>query len=464
MRRIERRIPSMLGLLVLVVAVATGVVLVNQPQLFNTKAAPEGKPQGVRTTNQTQGSFSISWTTASKIRGSVVYGTSENEFSQTSPGETGTTHHITLQNLKPDTKYFFKILSGSASYDEGGKPWSQITGKALKLRKADLITGSVVDKNSKPVPRALIYVTFSRGSATILSDATNREGAFSINLSNVRSGNLASYLTYNDKTVLSIFVKPETGEVASSLVLVSNARPIPTITLGQNSDLRSSQGAPSSDSTSPKSNIQNIKSPSPSPKTGTAPPVGESQQGFTIDNPKEDEQIETSKPEFFGKASSGQGVKVKVDSRPEKIITVTSQNKWSLASDFLSSGKHTLTATLVGQDDQTLTRNFTVVNTGDTPAFVSSSSGKATQSKTPSPTPTLSPKTTPKGGSVQSPSPVPTPSSSPTPAPTTSPTTSLPSTQSGIPTSGNLTMTFILFILGISFIFGGVVLFKKTDK
>lgn len=363
----DTKIPTLLGLFLLVLGIAAGVVLVGQRQIFRLRGAPETSPQDVRITNITEGGFTVSWSTSSQVQGAVVYGEGES-LGQTQTDQTsGLNHHIDIKNLKGNTQYFFKILSGTTTFDKDGASWTQKTGRQLPLRAADIITGTVYSegtKSQKPVRKALVYITVESG--TTLSGITGDEGSFSANLAGIRTTALGSYLSYNNQTILSVFIKPEQGEVASAQVAVGNTRPIPPLILGKTQDLRKITSGQTGELTSPKSNIE-IKTPSPTPK-GTS--------GF-----KSDLEFVSSPSAQTGTASPS----------PKPLG-------------------------------------------GTTP----------TTSPTPTPTPTTKP------------------SGQPTAAPTATPKTSLPGTESGVPVAGNLTMTFILFILGIGSIFMGLVIFKKA--
>lgn len=268
----EGKIPTIIGLLLLVVSLAAGVVLVGQRQLFNLRASPETTPYDVRVTNITNNSFSVTWTTSGSTQAAVLYGESRSLGQTTTGNKESTVHQVDLSSLKPDTQYFFKILSGTTTYDQNrgspdDSPWTQKTATSLQLKPADMISGKIETKDKKAAVGALVYATITGG--TTLSSLTGKDGSFSLNLATLRTSKLSTHLSYNNQTVISVLVKAKTGEIASAQVAVANARPIPTLTLGTTQDLRKTSGT-SADLDSPKSNFGGVTSPSPKPTNTTS--------------------------------------------------------------------------------------------------------------------------------------------------------------------------------------------------
>ena len=103
------RIPTIIGVLVLIAGVTTGVLIIGKQQtaLF-PRAAPQFTPKQVRITNISENGFSVSWVTDEEANGLVKLGTVVNKLGQTFGDDrdqrTGTvgkyvTHHITVKNL-----------------------------------------------------------------------------------------------------------------------------------------------------------------------------------------------------------------------------------------------------------------------------------------------------------------------------------------------------------------------------
>ncbi len=458
----EARIPTIIGFFLLVVGLAVGVLLVQRQQVFRLAASPELTPKEVRVTNITDTGFSVSWLTDKQTVGFVAFGTS------VSLGQTGSddqdagatptprlVHHVTISGLIPRTRYLFKIGSGSNTFDNNGKPWEQTTGGALPPRAADVISGTVqTSTGTTPDGRALVYVTLP--TASPLSTVTDESGHFSLTLSATRTSDLSFFATYDGQTAFAVFVQAGNGQNSSAQVTVGNARPMPPLIMGQTHDFRA-PGAPTTpaDFTSPRSTLEfPIPTPTATPSSSSGQTGGfpletlsspsPTTYALTIENPEQGEQIATGKPEFRGTGTPGAKLTVTVESSLiSATVTVGPDGTWEWTPpNPLPTGEHTITITTAGQQPQAVAHRFTVLAASNAlPAFTSTPSGEIA---TPTPSPTASPSATPKA--------------------TGAARVSLPSTQSGVPVAGDLTITFSLFILGIVSVFGGIVLFRINSK
>ena len=67
----QKRIPTLLGILFITIGIGITTYLIKTGVLFTTKAGPSEDPHNVRITNITDSSFTVSYTTANKVVGSV---------------------------------------------------------------------------------------------------------------------------------------------------------------------------------------------------------------------------------------------------------------------------------------------------------------------------------------------------------------------------------------------------------
>lgn len=445
--KLERKIPTILGVILLVISLGAGVFLVNQKQIFRLGAAPGEEPKNVRITNITDTGFTLSWITDKATVGFVSYGEGNTNSTATQDQDKQaqkTVHHVTLSNLKEGKTYSFKIGSGKQTFDQNGKPWTQKTPGKMPARTAELVSGIVKNEAGLAAGGAIVYITLQ--TASPLSGVTDSSGQYSLSLASLRSTDLSSFARYDGNSVLSVFVQGENGKVSSAQVTVNSAKPVPAITLGQTHDFRK-QTAPAG-SGAPQATLELPQtSPSASPETGTggfniqplSNPPATSGGKLTVDYPKEGETISSGKPEFRGTGLAGATLNITLTSPALTAkITIPQDKIWKWTPTKAISGKSTITVSSPDAQGKTqsVTRNFTVGTSVGAPSFT------ATGSATPSASPTASPTATPKA--------------------TGSARVSLPSTEGGVPVSGDLTFTFVLFILGIVSTFGGILLFKKV--
>ena len=425
--RKNKKIPTIIGVLVLVLSLAVGVIAVQSKLFLRLGATQQATPQNVRIADISTNSFSVSWTTENQFTGFVKYGEGQNSLSQTQPEQAtapGFTHLAKITNLKSQTPYYFKINSGGNEYDNNGIVWqTQTAPENASPKKTTLVSGSVLTAASAPAKDALVYVSFGEN---VFSSQTSQNGSFIIPV----NANL------DESTVLEISVQAGPDGIASAQVFPANANPIPTIVLGQTYDFKNLPSGqesvnPEAQITAPEetSSVSGFEIPA-----GTASP---SSQIVTLDSIKDGETVNTTQPELLGNAPPATILTITVESELiSEEITTPASGQWSWAvPNFLTPGNHKITITWkdAAGVTRTLIRNF-VVSAAEGPAF------EATPSATLTPTPSATPSRTL--------SPTPTSSSSATPIPQ--------------PVSGSLTPTIILSIMGVGLITFGFVFWKQS--
>lgn len=437
-----------------------------------------------------------------------------------------TTHYVTLKGLRPNTEYFFKIGSGSRTYGENDTEtdYRVKTGGAIADKPAvDVISGKVLLATGQPAPGVIVYVDIQGGNT--LSALTKTTGTWTLTLSNMRTADLSSYLAYDPaSSQLTILVQGADLGTATAVVTTKDDSPVADITMGQNLDLKTSleitvktieiqdnafssqrlevipgeavtvinkDGVPHSVTAKDKefdtgliSGGGNATFVAPSTVgeysfSDTANPGVESLTGVLVvkqavvtstagrgfgelidttaaaeatlsvkllnpETPGED--VATESPEIIIQGPEDTVVKVTVNSQQAQTTQLTIDAdgimSWTPPAD-LEPGEHTVTIEYTDENGvlQRIVRNFTVLaSTGaDLPAF----------SATPSATPTS------------------TPSATPTASPSSTPRSTMPSTESGVPESGVLTLTLAILMMGVGLFFGGLLLqvqLLKTRK
>lgn len=263
----QLKFPTILGIMILLLGVGVGVFLVNTRKTLELTAAPEETPKDVRITNITEKSFTVSWITEKKTSGFVSFGkntslglVANDTFSLSN------THYTKVQNLDPQTNYFFKIGSNSKFFDNDGEAYQTKTSAKLEQpKKSDVVFGSVTTKEGAPKEGVIVYLTFT--GASPLSATTDKEGRWVATLSEARTTNLGSIATYNSQTNLEIFVRKD-AVFGSAKIPVGSAKPVPAIALGKNynfSDIQTVQSSvvPASALELPKGQAQNTPTPTP---------------------------------------------------------------------------------------------------------------------------------------------------------------------------------------------------------
>ena len=437
----KSKIPTIIGLFILVFGLAAGVLLVRNQNIFRLGAAAEFAPKDVRISNITDTSFTISWITDRETSGFVKWGQGATSLDKTDLDELkdqSFTHLLTLRGLTPQTTYFFKINSGGEDFDNNGIAWQVTTGQTLEIpSKTNLVSGSVLTSTGQPAKNALLYLTVGGGS--LLSTITSDSGSWVIPLSSARTQALSSYVVVDEKnTLIEISANAGPQGVASAQIYPQSARPVPSIILGNTHDFKNLP--PSEESGIPKASIGLPDEATPSSGFEVGETATPSATTVTLESVEPGEIITTTEPEFFGEGPAGVTLTITLESEPiTEAVKVPTSGNWSWSSpEGLTEGAHKITITWRDASGilRTLSRTF-IVQAAEGPSFES----------TPSASPTASPKT----------SPTPSPTATATPAATAT------ATAAPVPDSGSLTPTILLFIMGIGVIAFAFLVWKKSE-
>lgn len=458
----KSRIPSILGVIVLVIGLAAGVFLIGQEQVFRLGAAGSTAPQDVRISNVTDDSFTVSWFTEKDTVGFVSWGKSASlgELARQIEGSPKKIHSVTLENLSSGSNYYFVINSAGADFDNNGVPWSVSTGPALGSPPGtQLASGAVLKTDGTPAGNVLVYI--NSGTLAQMSTVTSANGTWTIPLSQARTKTQSAYASFEQNSVLDIFVQAA-GVTSAAQVTALSANPVPNIILGLTHDFRNESG---SNVNLPEADVNLPEESTPS-GPGALDISGEAsaevEEVVTLEDLDPGETIFTASPEFFGEGPTGETITITIESEPvTREVRIGSSGTWRFTPPTtLPDGAHTITITWTDAQGflRSLTREFTVLAQEGEPSFESTPSGA-----TATPTPTITPTPTPTKTASPKPTATPTASPSPTPSPTLTPTpvptrVSIPSTESGIPTAGSLTPTLLLATIGLALFLSGIVI------
>lgn len=421
----KAKIPTIVGIIILILSLAVGVILVQNRVIFRLGAEGENSPKDVRISNVTSNSFSISWITDTKISGFVKYGNTVGNMTNTKVEEsidTSYTHMVNVSELTPQTDYFFKINSGENDFDNNGIAWQGQTAVSQEPGQPTLISGSILLATGAAAKNAIVYITVN---SKLFSALTSQNGSWIISLpSNLVSTN----------SLLEISALLGQGNISTAQIYAKSASPVPAMIMGQTHDFKNLPPSESADIPKASLGVPDVSTPSSGfdiPENTSTP----SASTVTLESISNNEIVTSVKPEFFGEGPKGTKIQITVESEViTDSVTIPSSGEWSWEiPQNLPEGPHTITITWKDSGGilRTLTRSF-VVQASEGPAFVS--------------TPSASPKVTA------------TPKSTTTPKPTQT-ATATPFPQ---PESGSLTPTILLSIMGIGFIALSVLLWKKS--
>jgi len=434
----EKRIPSILGLLLLLGGVVGGVFLTNQQTIFTSKASSSCQPKNPQITNITNNSASISFITESSCLSSLSINnqTIENE-AVINTDKKSKIHYFNINNLSASNEYVFSFIVDGKTYGESSYKLETADNPNGSIPSSNLAWGRVFTPELKAANKVIVFLNIP-GSYP-LSALVTSSGNWNISLANSFNESKSGRFTSINNTAEEIIVTDQDNQATQITGNTSNNDPIPDIILGQNQF-------------SSASIIYDTKT-----DTGSLSSVVPASDSKDLDilNPKNSESISTQKPDFFGTGPGNSTIKIEVHSSTvySDEVTVNSDGSWNWSPPAdLDPGEHTITATaIIDGVEQIITRNFTVLATDNGLTYTASSSAVTT---TPTPTPTTSKITTTN---------TPTPTTINTPSPTIKVSTSSASssTSSGIPKTGSLLPTIVLILISTSFIFLSFISFKK---
>ena len=467
---LKKRIPTILGILLLLVGITAGVYLVELgPQSLTTRAGPEYTPSHVAITNITDHSFTVSWLTETLSLGFVRYGTSgtaldlsalDDRTESEESDQTFITHHATVENLSPNTTYYFEIISGTGttSFTNNGEPYTATTASTFSPSvSADTAYGAVYFPDLSPAEGALVYVTLEGGSP--LSSLVASTGTWGVPLSSMRTADLASTIQYDpSETTLTIRVVGSDGTEVAVTTTTGSDTPVDDIVLSKMSE---EVAEIQEDATSSATTSQFSLTPlADLPET-----EGNS---VTVVDPSEGEAINTPLPEFHGSGTAGRSITAIVESEQplQATVQVDALGQWSWSPSVpLDPGEHQLTIRWLDQSGivRSISRSFVVYAQGESslPAFESTPSATATPTPvelaaiTPTPIPTARPTTSPQ------PTVPPTITVTPTPSPRPSPTPE--ATTPALPVPGSGAFSVILILSGLSLTVSGALLLSRKS-
>jgi len=192
--------------------------------------------------NRGPGQIGVFWEVDSPDEGWVIYGTSPQTLDQIAGDERGTDearakrkyHYALLRNIKPDTEYFYRIISDNEVIQQtDGEPFSarSLSGASYSSSLSP-IYGKVVRGNGEPARESIAFVII--GNASPILSLTGKTGEWLVPLQYVVEKNGTNMIPITEDTVITIQLFDDTlrSMVRST---IERSRPIPQpVTLGNN--------------------------------------------------------------------------------------------------------------------------------------------------------------------------------------------------------------------------------------
>ena len=415
----KRKVPTLLGLVVLLLGIGGGIFFAEYSLDFFSSSKVRSEPVNIRVSNTTDSLVSISWLTETATEGNVRYGLHGKAIENTSHDDRVlntnldkyTLHHVTIRGLDPESRYQFVVTAEGQEYNNDGKPYEFETFVAATLSQLGPATGEVKLANGESATGSIVFSQLD--GATLLSTLVGQDGSWVQPLNIAYDIASKQPVSEGEAKTLNLYVLSQDGKEAQVLTDTDHDFPAPAIIIGQRYNFltqktSTEETAVLGDSTTDKA------------------------LGFAILQPTDNQAVNSVRPLIRGKGKPGQKVTVIVESKPQAaVVTVDERGDWQWTPfRELVPGLHTVTVKTVGVNGENISeaRRFIVLKSGSQVLAESTPSA----SVTPTAVPTV----------ISTPTPI---FSSPTPA-----------TTEGTPISGNGTYALALMGLGFGLLLVGL--------
>lgn len=231
------KIPTLLGLAILLAGIGGGVFLVVRNQTFISQASPDQAPQNITFSNLEDSSVIVSWQTSVPTPGFVTVNlNSTNKQTLLDDRNTNTPtprleHFVTIKNLAPQTTYQLKIFSGKTQSDVLQFTTAQV---ATNQNGYKPIIGTVLD-NNKPLEEGIVFLRLE--GAVTQSALVKSFGNFLIPISVMRKQDLSSVFlpTENETAKLTVISGSRRGSL--TFKLTPSDQPLTPLIVGRDLNL-----------------------------------------------------------------------------------------------------------------------------------------------------------------------------------------------------------------------------------
>lgn len=189
-------------------------LLIKQAQLISLP------PQKVRLTNIFPRGFTVTWFTAGKTTGKIIYAENKEVSDERGENKLLYGHSVKVTDLQPGKKYSFKIVSGGKTYLKSVSESWQETGVAesvelpaensesapgafsqegnafaQSLFRPNPIYGQVIREDKNPTEEAIVFLEIP-GRSGLLSAVAGSQGKWVIEMANLKEKDLSGPLSY----------------------------------------------------------------------------------------------------------------------------------------------------------------------------------------------------------------------------------------------------------------------------
>lgn len=240
------KIPTYVGLGIIIIGIGAGVTLVLQQQSLTTLASPAMQPINIAIGSIDDTSATITWQTNSASPGFLTFGPTGSEqtvldihdSSQILPR---VDHFVKITNLVPKTTYKYRLVSGKLTSETQQFTTAPST---LQQNQTPPIIGSVLDSGTT-VKEGIVFLQIP--GATIQAAPISTLGSFTIPLTKVYKDDLSDILPMTQDTLVTLKIISGQNSATATFPLKAAQTPLSPINLGENITLTAPTPTPFKD-------------------------------------------------------------------------------------------------------------------------------------------------------------------------------------------------------------------------
>jgi hypothetical protein len=240
----KTKIPTPLGLILLIIALFLGIFLNFYQDAKNEEKRTFLFPKNTSAINLTDKSATITWTTDLEVKGEVVLNQEGKEKlfvddrDKLNPKKRST-HFVALDNLAPQTRYTFKIRSDGEEFFNEKTQFFQtapfLEGQNPETHLKPLV-GAVIDETFEPVEGGLVYLDLP--GASKIGTFSNSQGNFILPMNFLLTEDLKGFYNIEQNTNASLVISKNNKSSIVEFTLPLKNSSFETLTLGRNINLR----------------------------------------------------------------------------------------------------------------------------------------------------------------------------------------------------------------------------------
>ncbi len=182
----------------------------------------------VQVSNITSSSATITWTTSDTTDGCVHYGlTTALGDTACDPRPDDDIHYVVISGLPAETTYYFEVISGGITDDNGGAYYTFITTDVASGVPYVIFGYVLLHNGLSPTTATILSVQVkSNGdSSYLLSDLTDTSGVWSLNLGNLKNAADGTVLSYSTGDSIFVDAQGAADGVGQDTTTVSGSSP-----------------------------------------------------------------------------------------------------------------------------------------------------------------------------------------------------------------------------------------------